>query len=243
MASRGFGNAPSGFAADQSRLAAEDQVGAQGQAFTDQAGRSLTDATNDFWNATNLASGAGAAATNAAISGDSAAANNYANLYGTASTPRPSAVGSIIGGGLQAGGSVGAAAMCPVEGSLILMHDGTERLVEQLRKGDELRGVDGQPCALLNDPHMSLRSSVELRSGELAHKCSAEHTLMLGFGGYTFAAKAEGKRTLARGDGSLSSPAGHSTIELVTDIGRQPIYFLEIDGSHTYRADSFWAMS
>jgi hypothetical protein len=110
-ASRGFGNAPSGFQADQSRQAAEDATSQKGAAFTDLAGKSYQDALSNFWNANNIASGSAATNTNAAISADSAAANNYANLYGTASTPNPSVLGAALGGGLQAGGSVGSAAL------------------------------------------------------------------------------------------------------------------------------------
>lgn len=110
-AGRGFGAGPAGFAQDEERQAAESQIDRQGAAFTDYAGKSYADALNNFWNATNIASGSGAANTNAAIAADSAAANNYANLYGTASAPRPSPWGAIIGSGLQAGGIAGSAAM------------------------------------------------------------------------------------------------------------------------------------
>lgn len=110
FASRGFGNAPAGFVSDEQRQQLADQSNQHGAAFTDLAGKSYADALNNFWNSTNIASGSGAANTNAAISADSAAANNYANLYGDASRPVPSALGAIVGGGLQAGGQVGAAA-------------------------------------------------------------------------------------------------------------------------------------
>lgn len=109
-AARGFGNAPAGFAQDEQRQAAETATSQKGQAFTQLAGQSYQDALSNFWNATNIASGSAATNTNAAISADSAAASNYANLYGNASQPVPSALGGIIGSGLQAGGSVGAAA-------------------------------------------------------------------------------------------------------------------------------------
>jgi hypothetical protein len=72
----------------------------------------------------------------AAIAGNQAAAGNYSNLYNSASQPRPSALGQIVGGALGAAGQIGAAALtgggstaaqaaqqCPVEGSLILMFD------------------------------------------------------------------------------------------------------------------------
>jgi hypothetical protein len=112
LANRGFGaNLPAGFAEDQERRAAEDQIDRQGAAFTDYAGKSYQDALQNFWRAGGALQGEGDTALSASIAADSAAANNYANLYGTASTPKPSVIGSLVGGGLQAGGAVGNAAM------------------------------------------------------------------------------------------------------------------------------------
>lgn len=111
FASRGFGSMPAGFVADQTRQQLADQSNQQGQAFTNLTGQSYTNALNNFWNATNIASGAGAAATNAGIAADTSAANNYANLYGTASTPVPSTLGALAGGALSAGGQVGEASV------------------------------------------------------------------------------------------------------------------------------------
>ncbi len=110
-ASRGFGNAPSGFAEDQQRRAASDQVNQQGAAFTDFAGKSYQDALGKFWQATGALQGEGTTALSSSIAADSSAANNYANLYGTASQPRPNPLAAIVGGGLQAGGTVGSAAL------------------------------------------------------------------------------------------------------------------------------------
>jgi hypothetical protein len=235
-ANRGFGsNAPAGFTEDQNRRAAEDQVSQQGGAFTDYAGKSYQDARQNFWNANNIATGSGAAATNAAISADSAAANNYASLYGTASTPVPSAMGGIIGSGLQAGGQVGAAVACPCEGSMILMHDGTERRVETLVKGDELRGIDGKSCELLQDPRSVVRECVEVGLLNGKTLCSQDHTFALPLGGYEFAFKSTAINIRFKDD--------IATVLTVKEIGREPVYVLEIGGSHSYRGDGFWALS
>jgi hypothetical protein len=79
MANRGFGGAPAGFAADEQRKALADQTNQEGAAFTDYASKSYDDALKNFWNATSQLSGQGDAALSAAISANSAAANNYSN--------------------------------------------------------------------------------------------------------------------------------------------------------------------
>lgn len=234
-ASRGFGAGPAGFAQDEARQAAESQIDRQGAAFTDYAGKSYGDALNNFWNATNIATGSGAANTNAAISADSAAANNYANLYGTASTPNPSAVGGIIGSGLQAGGTVGAAALCPCEDANMLMQDGTERLVQDLRKGMELRGIDGKPCVMLADPRIVVRDAVEVGTINGRTRVSVDHTFALPLGGYEFAFKAIALNVRFKDD--------IATILEIKEIGEQTIYALEIGGSHSYRVDGYWSLS
>lgn len=235
MASRGFGNAPSGFAADQQRQAAEAATTQKGQAFTQLAGQSYQDALSNFWNANNIASGSAATNTNAAISADSSAANNYANLYGTASTPVPSALGGIIGSGLQAGGAVGAAAACPCEDALMLMHDGTEMPVQDTRKGMEFRGIDGNPCMLLADPRVVVRDAVEVGTIEGRTRVSVEHTFALPLGGYEFAFKSTALNVRYKDE--------IATVLETKTIGAQRVYALEIGGSHSYRADGFWSLS
>jgi hypothetical protein len=246
-ANRGFGaNAPAGFVQDQQRRAAEDQVGQQGAAFTDYAGKSYQDALQNFWNSTNIATGAGAAATNAAIAGDSAAANNYANLYGTASTPNPSVLGGLLGAGIQAGGQIGsayasggtstAAAKCPCEGGMLLAMDGTEKAVEYWRKGEELKGIDGKPCPLLADPRIVVRDSVEVKSLRNKTRVSSEHTFALPLGGYEFAFKSKALNVRI-GNDSIG------TVLEVIELGAKDVYVLEIGGSHSYRVDGFWSLS
>jgi hypothetical protein len=107
-ASRGFGSGPAGFAEDQERRAAEDQVGQHGAAFTDYAGKSYQEALQNFWRGAGALQGEGDTALSASLSADTAAASNYANLYGTASTPTPNIWSSVLGGGLQAGGQIAA---------------------------------------------------------------------------------------------------------------------------------------
>jgi hypothetical protein len=109
VADRGFGDAPSGIAADEFRKLGRDQADSEGGAFTDFAGKSYQDALGNFWRSNDALSGQGGGAMSAAIAGNTASAGNYANLYNTASTPVPSAMGGILGAGLGAAGTVGAA--------------------------------------------------------------------------------------------------------------------------------------
>jgi hypothetical protein len=241
-ASRGFGDGPAGFAQDQQRRASEDQTNQQGAAFTDYAGKSYQDALQNFWRASGSLNGEGDSAMSASIGADSAAANNYSNLYGTASTPQPSVLGQVIGGGLQAGGTVGAAAAskakstpCPCEGAMILMYDGTEKMSQDVRKGDFFLGEDGDPCPVLETPVMALRPCVEVRSITGRTRVSSNHTFSLPKGGYEFAGNAE-TRNVKFGDGV-------EAVTEVKDIGAQIVYGFIIGGSHTYRADKFWALS
>jgi len=249
FASRGFGDMPAGFVADQSRQELADESNQKGAAFTDLAGKSYADALNNFWNASNIASGSGAANTNAAISADSAAANNYANLYGTASTPKPSLLPTLVGGGLQAGGQIGAAAACPCEGAMILQMDGTEKPIQACKKGDLWQGIDGESCELLEDPAPVGKESVSVTADKFTTRVSDSHTLILASGGYVYAHAAQGKQvTCGRGSpmDQLSRsllPDEYLHVATVEPIGIQIVYMVNIGGSHSYRVDGFWSLS
>jgi hypothetical protein len=107
LASRGFGSAPSGFGADQMRKSYLDQADTRGQAFSDYAGKSYQDALENFWRANGALMGEGDTALSASMSQNNAVLGNYANLYSTASQPRPTIAGSLIG----AAGTLGSAAI------------------------------------------------------------------------------------------------------------------------------------
>jgi len=242
-AQKGFGAAPSGFQADQERQQLADQSNQQGAAFTQRAGQSYADALNNFWNATNIASQQGPANTNAAIAADSAAANNYANLYGTASTPKPpSQMASLLGAGMQGGATVGAAAMtCPCEGSMILMQDGTEKPIQNCKKGDLWQGIDGEPCELLALTETEA-PCVLIVAGKYRSNVSDSHTFALSRGGYVYAHAAAGTYVLT-GLQTQRDMEEASTIKSVDDIGRRKVFTPELNGSHSYRCDGIWAFS
>lgn len=237
LANRGFGNAPSGFGADQERRATQAQTDAQGSAFTDLAGKSYQDALTNFWNANDALQGGASGAMSSAIAGNSAAVGNYANLYNTAEAPRPSALGGIIGGGLSAAGQVGAAAaMCPIGESSITLFHGESKKAKELVKGDKLLGIDGQWCTVLTTPKPLKMECVKTYS-RLGRESvtSSGHTWARHAGGYAVATEAVGQMVRAQ----------HSTdtISKCEPVGKQLVYPLDIDGSHTYLCDGLWSMS
>lgn len=236
LAQRGFGDHPSGIAADEFRKQAQGQADTAGSGFVDYTDKSHQEALGNFWRANDALSGQGSGAMSAAIAGNQAAAGNYANLYNTASTPVPSAMGAIIGGGLSAAGNVGAAAVkCPVEGSTILLFDGSEIAVEHVITGMLIRGKDGQPCPVLEDPEPILVDAVEVISPVGSVQVSSSHTFSLANGGYEYSPHVAG-RSLEFGD-SVIEPSD------VKSIGQQKVYPLVIGGSHTYRVNGFWSLS
>ncbi len=240
FASRGFGNMPSGFVADQSRQQLADQSNQQGAAFTDLAGKSYADSLNNFWNATNIASGSGAANTNAAIAADSSAANNYSNLYGVASTPKPNTAAALAGAAIQGGAQIGAgAAACPCAGSRILMMDGTEKAIEDCHKGDVFKGFDNEPCLLYENPEEIEAECVEVSSGRYKNRVSEDHSYILSRGGYDLASNIQGKRVFFSGTDKYSV----DIVDSVIPIGKHTVFVIKISGSHSYRVDGIWSLS
>jgi hypothetical protein len=236
-----------GFAADQSRQLARDQADTEGAGFSDYAGKSYQDALQKFWAANDALSGQGTGAMSAAIAGNQAAAGNYSNLYNSASQPRPSALGQIVGGALGAAGQIGAAALtgggstaaqaaqqCPVEGSLILMFDGSEIPVEEIRSGMNLMGIDGDAVPVLQDPISAVALAVEVRSPAGSTRVSESHTFALVRGGYEYALGAEGKPLWHRLYVATCS---------VEPLGEKKVYPLILGGSHSYAVDGFWSLS
>jgi hypothetical protein len=102
---------PSGFQADQMRKLGSSAADTRGQLFTGLVGQQHADALNNFWNASNIASGNAASAGSGALQGSGQAGSSNASIYGTAGQYHPSQFGSVLGSALGAGGTVGAGAM------------------------------------------------------------------------------------------------------------------------------------
>jgi hypothetical protein len=234
MASRGFGSSPAMFGADQqrqSRLAAAD---AKGRNYTDAVGKQYHDALSNFWNATGVASDTMRGATGAATQNYGNVGSTAASMYngGNQQVQNSNLLGNIVGAGGQV---AGAAMMCPASGALISMQDGTVRLVEEVKKGDEVLGIDGQPCRVIDDPLTAMRECVIVRADEHKSKVAIEHTFALVGGGYDYAKSVAGKFVM-----------GISGMVLVNDVRvaePEMVYYLPLDGSHTYCADGLWALA
>jgi len=107
LASRGMGATPAGFAANQQREAYQTQANNNGQNYANDFGAQHAEAVTNYNNANNMLNSNASGTANLSLQGNTAAAGNYSNLYGTASQQTPTAVGSILG---AAGGLAGAGA-------------------------------------------------------------------------------------------------------------------------------------
>lgn len=139
-----------------------------------------------------------------------------------------------LGQGLIGGGEAAITAFCPAKGTLYLMADGTEILVEQLKVGDKLEGIDGEEQVIeeiLSTECPILK--VTLDNGAVVHN-SAVHAFALPFGGFTEAVRSMGKM--------VRTASGRAKVILIEDGGVATVYNVITDGSHTYRADGVWAL-
>jgi hypothetical protein len=107
MGQRGMGRSPAGFAADQERQAYQTQAGQQGDLYSSNAQQQHSEALNNYWNATNMLNSNATNTANLSVQGNTAAAGNYANLYGTASTQVASPWATALGTVAQLGGAAG----------------------------------------------------------------------------------------------------------------------------------------
>jgi|SRR5579862_877730 len=228
-------NTPSGFQADQSRKLSSSEADTRGNTYTGIVGQQHQDALNNFWNANNLASGQAASATGGSTTGAGNAGSSSAALYGTAGQYHPSPFGSIAGSALQAGGTVGAAAMCPAEGSLIRMADYTRKKVEDLKNGDLLQGIDGKPDELLSDPQPSVQEVCEVYISDAKTRVSLTHAFVRKAGGYAIAARALGE--------VVDTDFGPRGIVEVRMTGERLVCFhLFLKRSHSYNCDGYWSL-
>lgn len=109
MAQRGMGKSPAGFAADQERQALQSQAGQEGDLYAGAANQQHSDAMTMYQNANNMLNANATNTANLSVQGNTAAAGNYASLYGTASQQVPSVGSTILGSLAGAGAGVGSA--------------------------------------------------------------------------------------------------------------------------------------
>lgn len=233
---------PNGFQADQMNKLSRGEADTRGSTYTGIVGQQHQDALNNFWNANNVASGNAANSGQTATQAAGNSGNSSAQIYGTAGQYHPSSMGNVLGSAIGAGGAMGSAGItaaaqsCPASGSLILMFDRTLKKVEELKKGDQLMGIDGEADELLDDPMPSKPEDVLfIQTREFACTVSQTHTFVRPEGGYMFAGKSVGR--------PVSTIAGEQPI-LSTGIFPDKLvcWRLFLSRSHTYNVSGFWSL-
>ena len=100
MANRGFSSSggPAYFAQNQANQLAMGEAANKGQAYTTETQNSYNAALQNFWNATNAASGTLGTTMGGSLQGAQNAGSTYGNLYGTSGQPV-----RILGAGISDG--------------------------------------------------------------------------------------------------------------------------------------------
>ena len=139
-----------------------------------------------------------------------------------------------LGQGLITGADNAVTAFCPAKGSLYMMADGSEKLVENLEPGEYLAGIDGEPelierVQIAEVPILRIQTDTGFTA-----RCSASHAFAQPIGGFVEALRSMGK--------ILLTSTGRGKVVSVEWFGSDTVYNVITDGSHTYRADGIWAI-
>lgn len=165
--------------------------------------------------------------------------------YGTATTGQDSVLGNMTQegiaaygpwmAGIQAAGGAASAGItaCPARGSLYLMADGSEKLVEDLREGDLVAGIEGVSQTIDRIERVALPILRVITDNGCVLRNSFTHCYILAKGGFTLAVKALGK--------TVNTRFGPSQVVSVEGDGIDEVFSVLTDGSHTYQADGVWA--
>lgn len=161
-------------------------------------------------------------------------ANAALSGAGSASAAAPSFADTLPGDLTAAIGAAGTAAagFCPCEGSLIRMADGSDKLVQDLKKGDWVWSMGSlmKPNEVLTDPEEKEQEAWEIVTTDgHVHRGSDTHTLALATGGYVFMPEALSQ--------TLIGEWGRVLVTAVKPIGKQKVYPFKVGGSHCYMAD------
>ena len=139
----------------------------------------------------------------------------------------------LITGGAQVG-SAAITAFCPAKGSLYLMADGSERLVENLMVGDVLAGIDGD-SEVIEEIQSATSPVLRIQTEDgFTTRNSRVHAFALPVGGFVVDINSLNKIVLTE--------KGRGKVVAVEWDGEDTVYNVITDGSHTYRADGVWAL-
>jgi len=176
------------------------------------------------------AAGAESPLYSTATGGQGNALNNLTNLSGQ----QYGFWGGMIDSALMGAGTGAGLAACPVEGSLCLMPDETEQPVESLKIGELIAGIDGEAQTIENIQIAYVDALRVVTENGCVFRNSTTHAYVLPRGGFTIAFKALGRM--------IGTRFGPSRVISVESIGKQKVFNIMTDGSHTYCADGAWAL-
>ena len=221
------GSTPSGFQADQMRKLGNSEADTRGATYTGLAGQQHQEAISNLFNAANIASGQAANAGSNAIQGAGNAANAQAALFDTA--------GRQAQTGTSAATGITEAAICPAEGSQILMSDGRRISIEHIKRGDKVVGIDGHPDEVVEDSIQSVQDVVVIRTAENTATVSLTHAFVRHSGGYAIAAKCLGE--------VLDTDFGPRTVLEVRRLKeKMACRHIMLKRSHGYNCSGIWSL-
>lgn len=131
-------------------------------------------------------------------------------------------------------GATAAAGLCPAEGSRYRMADGSDALVESLKVGDLIRGIDGED-QIIERIESELAPCIEVKfENGFTIRNSYTHAFALPYGGFTVASRSMGK--------TVPTEHGISKVVSITPVGVLRVFNVMTDGSHTYMANGIWSV-
>jgi hypothetical protein len=206
---------------------------ARGQSDITMADANLKNA--NYWNSVNALSGNAAQFNPTSFSNSAnSSAGEVSELGSAYKASQQSQLMSTLGGVAAGVGGAAISTFCPVEGTLYLMADGFEKLVERLIVGDRIMGVDGE-AQTIEEIQIGLCHAIQVstENGYVVRN-SPTHAFVLPAGGFTVAARSMGK--------TISTADGPSKVVGIESIGTAKVFNVITDGSHSYRADGVWAL-
>ena len=126
------------------------------------------------------------------------------------------------------------ATICPAEGSMYRMADGTKKPVETLELGELIAGIDDEPQVIEEIQSAEIDIIQVVTDNGYILRNSLIHAYALPKGGFTVAAKSLGKNILTE--------KGPSKVVSVEPAGIAFVFNIITNGSHTYCADGVWGL-
>jgi hypothetical protein len=132
----------------------------------------------------------------------------------------------------SSGAGVAESILCPAEGSLYLMADGSEKPVETLVAGELLASDDGSRQTI-EEIHTTFAPVIRVRTENgFVTRNSFTHCFVTP-NGFVIAANSLGEY--------VNTARGYSKITSVEPNGTAKVFSIVTNGNHTYRADGVWA--